>query len=357
MPSFIRLSVSTTFYPPFLMISYKKFRGTVSLSPDRPCPIPFGISGTQNTIDPPAILRAYKYWARTRVCQNRATLSRKSKMAFKFLVLAAFVAVASAGGPAAYDISASSGDHSSVGFSQESTQKGYAGQNVVSSYTKSDDSAHSFVRVSSHSVSNDGLYHYEIPHTPVVKAAYAAPAYAAPAYAAAPAAPLIAKTYAAPYSYGAPLLAKSYAAPYSYSSPLLAKTYAAPAPIFAKAAVAAPLLTKTYAPSLVAKSYATPLLAKSYVESAPLLTKTYEYAAHAPVVAKSAYLAPAHGYAAHGYAAHGYAASIAPAPLLTKTYAAPLQLTKLSHEYAPQAQLVAPVAHTFFNGLGTSYSW
>ncbi|XP_034181824.1 uncharacterized protein LOC117605077 [Osmia lignaria lignaria] len=269
-------------------------------------------------------------------------------MAFKFIVLAALVALASAGGPAAYDIAASSGDHSSIGFSQESTQKGYAGQNVISSYSKSDDSAHSFVRVSSHSVSNDGLLHYDIPQAPVLKAAYAAPTYIAPPTAA----PLIAKTYAAPYSYGTPLLAKSYAAPYSYSSPLLTKTYAAPAPIYAKAAVSAPvapLLTKTYGSPLVAKSYASPLFTKSYVESAPLLTKTYEYAAHAPVVAKSAYIAPA----------HGYTASLAPAPLLTKTYAAPLQ-------YAPQTHFVskaygyeagAPVVHAVFQGLGTSYSW
>ncbi|CAK9800477.1 Cuticle protein 21.3 [Anthophora quadrimaculata] len=308
-------------------------------------------------------------------------------MAFKFVVIAAFLAVASAGGPAAYDISASSGDHSSIGFSQESTQKGLGGQNVVSSYSKSDDSAHSYVRVSSHSISNDGLFKYDISHTPIVKAAYTAPSYLAQ-----PAAPLIAKTYAAPYSYGAPLLTKAYAAApsYAYSSPLLTKTYAtAPGPLIAKAAIAAPapFLTKTYATQvaaapLLAKTYSTPFLSAG---PAPLLTKTYEYAAHAPVIAKSALLEPAHGYAAsiapaHGYAAsispaHGYAASISPAhgytsiasaPLLSKAYATSPFVAKVGHEYVSQPQLISkaygyeaasPVVHTVFNGLGTSYSW
>lgn len=297
--------------------------------------------------------------------------TRNNKIIFlQFVVVAAFLAVASAGGPAAYDIAASSGDHSSIGFSQESTQKGFAGQNVISSYSKSDDSAHSFVRVSSHSVSNDGLFNYEISHAPIVKAAYTAPAYLTPT-----AAPLIAKTYAAPYSYSAPLVTKAYAAPYSYaaSAPLIAKTaLAAPAPLLAKTyaapVAAAPLLAKSYATSLsyaapaahlsyaapaAHLSYAAPTAQLSYAApGAPLLAKSYGYAAHAPVIAKSALIAPA----------HGYTASIASAPLLAKTYAA----TPLAHAYAPQAQLIskaygyeaaAPVVHTVFNGLGTSYAW
>ncbi|CAL7939176.1 unnamed protein product [Xylocopa violacea] len=305
-------------------------------------------------------------------------------MAFKFVVLAAFVAVASAGGPAAYDIAASSGDHSSVGFSQESTQKGYGGQNVVSSYSKSDDSAHSYVRVSSQSISNDALLNYDVNHAPLVKTAYSAPAYIAPS-----ATPLIAKNYAAPYSYGSSLLASS------YSAPLLTKTYAASAPLIQKAAIAAPapLLAKTYAAPvaaapLYAKSYSAPLLhaapaasylhaapaasylhaapaasylhaspaasylsaapAASYLSAAPaasLLARSYEYAAHAPVITKSALLAPA----------QGYTASIASAPLLTKTYAAAPQAQLISKAYGYEA--AAPVVHTVFNGLGTSYSW
>lgn len=287
--------------------------------------------------------------------------TRNNKIIFlQFVVLAAFLAVASAGGPAAYDIAASSGDHSSIGFSQESTQKGFAGQNVISSYSKSDDSAHSFVRVSSHSVSNDGLFNYEISHTPIVKAAYTAPAYLTPT-----AAPLIAKTYAAPYSYSAPLVTKAYAAPYSYaaSAPLIAKTaVAAPAPLLAKTyaapvaaaplSYAAPAAHLSYAAPAAHLSYAAPTAQLSYAAGAPLLAKSYGYAAHAPVIAKSALIAPA----------HGYTASIASAPLLAKTYAA----TPLAHAYAPQAQLIskaygyeaaAPVVHTVFNGLGTSYAW
>ncbi|KAK9307375.1 hypothetical protein QLX08_002270 [Tetragonisca angustula] len=223
-------------------------------------------------------------------------------MAFKFIVLAALLAIASAGGPAAYDIATASGDLSSIGFSQESTQKGLGGQNVISSYTKSDDSAHSFVRVSSHSISNDALLNYDISHT------YAAP------YSYATAAPLIAKTPIAP----APLLAKTYAAPVA-AAPLLAKTYAAPV-------AAAPLLTKTYAAPLLAKTYAAPLLAKTYaapVAAAPLLAKTYAApVAAAPLLAKT------------------YAAPVAAAPLLAKTYAAPVAATPLlAKTYAAAAPL------------------
>lgn len=237
------------------------------------------------------------------------------------------MAVANAGGPAAYDIATASGDLSSIGFSQESTQKGLGGQNVISSYTKSDDSAHSFVRVSSHSISNDALLNYDIAHT------YAAP------YSYASAAPLIAKAAIAP----APLLAKTYAAPVA-AAPLLAKTYAAPV-------AATPLLAKTYAAPLLAKSYAAPLLAKTYaapVGAAPLLAKTYAApVAAAPLLAKT-YAAPVAAAApllAKTYAAAAplsYAAPAAPlsyaAPAASLSYAAPA--TPLSYA-APAAPLLA----------------
>lgn len=328
------------------------------------------------------------------------------------------MAIVRAGGPAAYDIATASGDLGSVGFSQESTQKGYAGQNVISAYSRAEDSAHSSVRVSSHSVSNDGLLNYDISHAPL-KALYDAPSYIASS-----AAPLIAKTYAAPYSYGAqaplltkaiaapaaPLLAKTYAAPYSYaaSTPLLAKTYAAPysyaaastpiltksfapvsAPLIAKSYISspAPLLTKSFIPApaplltksfisapapLLTKSYlppATPLLAKSYITpsasllaapSAPLLAKSYvapslEYSSQLPLIAKSGLIGTA----------DAYTASIAPAPILTKTYS-PSIIAKSAplYNYAPQAQIIsktiepsAPIVHTVFNGIGANYAW
>ncbi|XP_003492362.2 pupal cuticle protein G1A-like [Bombus vosnesenskii] len=333
----------------------KVYHDTISLSLDQPYPIKLETVAPKIQLIPLQALLHINTGPSFVFCQSTAGPSLKSKMAFKFVVLAAFLAVASAGGPAAYDIAASSGDHSSIGFSQESTQKGFAGQNVISSYSKSDDSAHSFVRVSSHSVSNDGLLNYEISHTPIVKAAYTAPAYLTPT-----AAPLIAKTYAAPYSYSAPLVTKAYAAPYSYaaSAPLIAKTaVAAPAPLLTKTyaaplSYAAPAAHLSYAAPAAHLSYAAPTAQLSYAAGAPLLAKSYGYAAHAPVIAKSALIAPA----------HGYTASIASAPLLTKTYAA----TPLAHAYAPQAQLIskaygyeaaAPVVHTVFNGLGTSYAW
>ncbi|XP_006615358.1 pupal cuticle protein G1A-like [Apis dorsata] len=271
-------------------------------------------------------------------------------MVFKFVVFAAFLAIVNAGGPASYDIAASSGDHSSIGFSQESTQKGFAGQNVISSYTKSDDSAHSFVRVSSQSISNDALLNYDIAHAPLVKAAYSTPAYLAPT-----AAPLIAKTYAAPYSYSAPLLTKTYTA----SAPLITKTaVAAPAPLLHAAPASlltrytAPIGTVAPAPLLHATSaepllHAAPASFLHAAPAAPLLAKSYGYAAQAPIIAKSALIAPA----------AGYAASITPAaPLLAKTYAAaPHQAQLITKAYGYEA--AAPVVHTVFNGFGTSYAW
>ncbi|XP_011875732.1 PREDICTED: cuticle protein 16.5, isoform B-like [Vollenhovia emeryi] len=276
-------------------------------------------------------------------------------MAFKFVVLAAFVAAASAGGPAAYDIGTVSADHDSIGYSQESTQKGYAGQNVVSTYSRAEDSAHSSVRVSNSHVSNDALlephaigyagyggyggYSYAAPALakplisaqPVLaKAAYAAPALAT--YAAHPAPVLAKAAYAAApaygYGYAAPAAAHGYGYGYaapaayaSYASPLLAKTYAAPAPLIAKtaayttyAAPATPVIAKTaYAPYA---SYAAPIAA------GPVVTKTAIAAA------------PALAYAAHA------------APVIAKTYAAPY-----SYETA------APVVHATFSGFGTSYAW
>ncbi|XP_015605062.1 cuticle protein 21.3 isoform X2 [Cephus cinctus] len=214
-------------------------------------------------------------------------------MAFKFVALAALLAVAHAGGPAAYSIATAPADYGSVGYTQESTHKGYAGQNVVSSYSKAVDSPHSSVRVSNSRVTNDAL----ISHHAVAPVSYAAPSlsYAAhaPAYGYA-SAPVVAK---AAYS---PATAVSYS---TISSPLVAKAaYGAPA--LSYAAHAAPAL-----------SYAT--------HAAPALS----YAAHA---------APALSYAAHG------------APVLAKAaYAAP------AYGYAPGA----PIAHATFTGLGANYAW
>ncbi|XP_018048490.1 PREDICTED: pupal cuticle protein G1A-like [Atta colombica] len=264
-------------------------------------------------------------------------------MAFKFLLLAAFVAVASAGGPAAYDIGTLSADHSSIGYSQESTQKGYAGQNVISSYSRAEDSAHSSVRVSNSHVSNDALLEQH-----AIGYSYAAPALAKPLIAAQP---LIAKTaYAA-----APALATYTAHP----APLLAKSAYAAAPAYGYAAAAAPILAaKTaYAAAPAAYSYASPLLAKTYAAPAPLIAKTAAYTTYTapatPLIAKAAYAAPlAAPLLAKSYAAAPIAAAPAlaysahTAPLIAKTYAAPY-----SYETA------APVVHATFSGFGTSYAW
>ncbi|XP_076624042.1 uncharacterized protein LOC143343246 [Colletes latitarsis] len=270
-------------------------------------------------------------------------------MALKFVAFVACLGLVRASGPAAYEIATASGDLGSIGYSQESTQKGYAGQNVITAYSRGEDSAHSSVRVSSHSISNDGLLNYNIAHAPLIAKSYAAP------YSYAASAPLLAKTYAAPLSYAAPapLLAKSYAAPYSYaaSAPLLTKGYAAPLSYAAPAS----LLTKTYA------TPATSFLAKSYLQpSAPLLAKSYlapsaslAYPAQLPLIAKS-------GLIAHGDA---YSASIASAPLLTKAYTPSIIAKSASlYDYAPQviSKTLLPsgtISHTVFNGIGANYAW
>ncbi|XP_029165140.1 cuticle protein 21.3-like [Nylanderia fulva] len=250
-------------------------------------------------------------------------------MAFKFVILAVFVAVANAGGPAAYDIGTVSADLSSIGYSQESTQKGYGGQNVVSSYSRAEDSAHSSVRVSNSRVSNDLLeHHIGYAAAPLIAKTYAAPALAKPLIAApqpliAAPQPLIAAQHsllAAPQPLIAapqPLIAKT-----AYAAPALAAYSAHPAPILAKASYAyAP--AASYASPLLTKAYATPFIAKAPV-AAPLIAKTYAHG-----------LAPTLAYASH------------PAPVLAKTYAAP---------YAYEAH-AAPVVHAAFTGFGTSYAW
>lgn len=289
-------------------------------------------------------------------------------------MLAAFVAAASAGGPAAYDIGTVSADHNSIGYSQESTQKGYAGQNVVSSYSRAEDSAHSSVRVSNSHVSNDALLEQH-----AIGYGYAAPTLAKPLIAAQP---LIAKTaYAAAPALAtyaaqpAPLLAKStaYAAPayghYGYAAaPAYGHYgYAAAAPAYgqyghygyAAAAAAAPILAAK-APAYgygygyaapAAYGYASPLLAKTYAAPAPLIAKTAAYTTYAapalpatPLIAKAAYASP---LISKTYAAPVLAKpAIAAAPIIAKTYAAPY-----SYETA------APVVHATFSGFGTSYAW
>lgn len=228
---------------------------------------------------------------------------------FQLIVLSAVLAVASAGGPAAYSIATSPGDYSSVGYTQESTHKGYAGQNVISSFSKAVDSPHSSVRVSNSRVTNDALYSHSI---------------AAPAYSYASATPVVAKT--------------AYAAPaYGYA--------AAPVPAYgyAKAAYAAPAYSS--APSVSYSSISTPVVAKTayaapaygYAKTAYAAAPAYSYAPAAPLVAKTAYAAPAYSYAP---AAH---------PVVTKTaYAAAAP----AYGYA-----AAPVVHTTFEGIGAHYAW
>ncbi|KAH8322467.1 hypothetical protein KR067_011528 [Drosophila pandora] len=200
-------------------------------------------------------------------------------MAFKYVLLSfcALVGVASAGllAPAttyaaSYPVVAKVAQphYDAVGTTQQNVVRSFGG--TVSTYSKNVVTPYSSVSKVDSRITNN-VYTpktlYSAPAPVITKSIYAAaapaPVYAAPA-------PVLAKTvYAAP----APVLAKTvYAAP----APVVTKTvYAAPAPV-----VAAPVIAKTYAAPAPVYAAPAPVLAKT-VYSAPAPV----YAAPAPVVA------------------------------------------------------------------------
>nr|ATL73450.1 lens protein 6 [Thermonectus marmoratus] len=203
-------------------------------------------------------------------------------MAFKFVVFSCLLALAAAGGPAAYSTLTPSGDYGSIGYTQEHTVKGYGGQNVISSYSKAVDSPHSSVRISQSKTSNDVLsYGYAAPAigyaAPAVRAvSYAAPAVRTVSYAA----PAVrAVSYASPaVSYATPSV--SYANTYrNYATaPALSYASAAPAASYSSAirTQAAPVVSNA-APAVravsnaaPAVSYAAPAAAVSYAAAVPM---------------------------------------------------------------------------------------
>ncbi|XP_022912214.2 cuticle protein LPCP-23-like [Onthophagus taurus] len=157
-------------------------------------------------------------------------------MAFKFVVLAAFLASVNAGviqAPLAYSPAASVSTayystpvavaapvaiHApAVGATHQSVLRSLGGNQAVSHYSKAVDSAFSSVRKYDTRITNDAV---SVAHTPVAYAAHAAPiSYAAP-------------VAHAPISYAAPVAH----APISYSAPV------AHAPISYAAPVAAPVV-------------------------------------------------------------------------------------------------------------------
>ncbi|GLH03197.1 Uncharacterized protein GBIM_09096 [Gryllus bimaculatus] len=105
----------------------------------------------------------------------------------RVLLLAALVAAARAGGPAAYTTYTATADAlGGVGHTHESTVKGFGGQNVLSQYSKSVDTPTSSVRISSSRSSNDVGYGaagvaYGAPALPRSPPRRTAVAYGAPA--------------------------------------------------------------------------------------------------------------------------------------------------------------------------------
>ncbi|XP_069688806.1 cuticle protein 67-like [Periplaneta americana] len=152
---------------------------------------------------------------------------------YKFIVLAALVAVANAGflsAPAAVGYAAS--PYAAVSTPAITSQhsnilRSYGNLGQVSTYSKTIDTPYSSVRKSDVRVSNDALA-YHAPavaayHAPVA-AAYAAPAYAAPAVAAYHAAPAVAAYHGA---YAPAYGAAAYAAPAVAGHGLLGVAYSA----------------------------------------------------------------------------------------------------------------------------------
>ncbi|KAJ4436698.1 hypothetical protein ANN_16830 [Periplaneta americana] len=209
----------------------------------------------------------------TRYSSDRSDIAYHFKGVYPFRE--ALLAIAHAGGPAAYSTFTAPIGYGSVGSTHESTVKGFGGNSVISQYSKAVDTPYSSVRKYDTRISNDALAYAPAAHAIAAPAvAYgAAPALAygagyraygaAPAlaygagyraYGAAPAlaygagyraygaAPALA--YGAGYrAYAAPAAYHGYAAPAAYGVPAYATAYhgAAYAPAVAKAAVAAPL--------------------------------------------------------------------------------------------------------------------
>ncbi|XP_073998123.1 pupal cuticle protein C1B-like [Rhodnius prolixus] len=142
---------------------------------------------------------------------------------YKFLVLAAVLAYANAGGLlgvpavattyAAAPVAYGHAVPAAVTSQSSNVYRSFGNLGQVSTYTKTVDTPFSSVRKSDVRVSNPGLA--TVAHAPV---AYAAPAYASYAHAA----PVVAKAYAPAVAYSA---APAYAS-YAHAAPVVAKAYA-----------------------------------------------------------------------------------------------------------------------------------
>ncbi|XP_017474574.1 PREDICTED: larval/pupal cuticle protein H1C-like [Rhagoletis zephyria] len=267
-------------------------------------------------------------------------------MAFKFVVLSALLAVASAGvlQPVTYAHYANPAVDA-VASSHQNVVRTFDG--TVSQYSKSIETPYSSVHKSDTRVSNNV-------YTPAVAKTVT--------YAAAPA---VAKTvYAAPaptayYAHSAPV-AKTVA----YAAPAVAKTvsYAAPAHTSALYTHATPIVSKAvYAPahahSIKTVAYAAPApvyqhevpVAKTVTYAAPAVAKSVTYAAPAPVYHQAA---PVYHHAAPVATTninHGSAAT-------TYTHNAP----GLSGYGSSQTVHYSPAntaSHMSFDGFGTHWGW
>lgn len=223
------------------------------------------------------------------------------------MFIAALIASVSAGGPAAYSISAASLDHGSIGSSNEHTVKGLYGQNVQSHYSKAVDSAHSSVRVASSRYTNDALGYAPQYASPAVH--YAAPAvkYAAPAY--------------AHHAIAAPAYAHHAIAAPAYAHHAIA------APAYAHHAIAAPAYGH-HALAAPALSYGHGYAAPAAVHYAAPVVK---YAA--PAYAHHALAAPAYAHHAIAAPAYGHHALAAPALSYAHGYTAPAIASPLAYKY------------------------
>ncbi|XP_054735347.1 cuticle protein 16.5-like [Anastrepha obliqua] len=254
-------------------------------------------------------------------------------MAFKFVVLSALLAVASAGvlQPVTYAHVANPAVDA-VASSHQNVVRTFDG--TVSQYSKTIETPYSSVHKSDSRVSNN-VYTPAIAKT----VAYAAPAVAKTV------------TYAAPapvYQHEVPVAkAVSYAAPvptpalYTHAAPIVSKTVYAPA--HAHAVVAAPAVAKTVTYAAPAPGYHHEVpVAKAVSYAAPAVAKTVSYAAPAPVYHHAAPVATTNYN-------HGSAAT-------TYTHNAP----GLSGYGSSQTVHYSPAetaSHMSFDGFGTHWGW
>ncbi|KAJ8723398.1 hypothetical protein PYW08_003310 [Mythimna loreyi] len=172
---------------------------------------------------------------------------------------------------------------------------------------------------------------------------------AASAYTAYAAAPIVAKSYAPSITY------QSISAPVAYEKTYAAsayKTYAA-APV---ATYSAPVYAKSLSPAVSYSSISTHSSPVTYAAAAPIVAKTYAAPAYttysAPIVAKA--VSPALSYSS--YSTHSEPIAYEASPIITKSYAAPA-IASYSVPVLKSAVTYSAAPAISYSGGEAKYGW